>query len=437
MLDFHLIDNEPSRVVAALARRGLSADADVAAARQAHRSLQETRTDLQALQAERNIISARIGELLRQAVDAPVRAEDAPPSEEDALRARMAEIKPHMDRLAKQEERLYQERQRLVDDLPNLPADDVPDGDASANVVYKTWGERRAFVSAKDHVELAASGYNADAARKLSGARYSVLSGPLATIERALGQFMLDLHTTRHGYVEQSVPFIVKPNVMYGTGQWPKFKDDLFALAGGDLLIPTGEVPLTNLAREQTTEPEDLPLRFTALTPCFRAEAGAAGRDTTGLIRQHQFHKVELVSLVAPDQAEAEFERKVACAEAVLQALELPYQAVRLAAGDLGFSARKTVDLEVWMPSQQRYVEIASISWCGDFQTRRMKARYRQAPGKLEYLHSLNGSGLAVGRTLAALFENHQTDDGGVVLMPEVLRPYLTPRLPEGVGAEV
>ncbi|USN14066.1 seryl-tRNA synthetase [Brevundimonas phage vB_BpoS-Kabachok] len=430
MLDFHLIDNEPDAVVAAIAKRGGAVKTIVDDARAAHRDLQATRTELQALQTERNAISTRIGELRQDVRPVAAREGDAPPSEEETLRARMAEIKPRLERLAKQEDSLYKTREGLVDLLPNLPAEDIPEGGEANNIVISEWGKRRAYVEPKDHVTLAGNSYDSAVAGWLSGSRYAVLSGAFASVERALGQFMLDLHVHRHGYVEKSVPFIVKPNVMYATGQWPKFKDDLFQLTDGNLLIPTGEVPLTNLAREQTTEREALPLRFTALTPCFRAEAGAAGRDTTGLIRQHQFMKVELVSLVEPEQAEAEFDRKVACAEAVLQYLELPYRKVLLAAGDMGFAARKTIDLEVWMPSQQRYVEIASISWCGDFQTRRMKGRYRQADGKLGYLHSLNGSGLAVGRTLAALFENHQTDDGGVD-MPAILVPYLRPRLPE------
>ncbi|USN14761.1 seryl-tRNA synthetase [Brevundimonas phage vB_BpoS-Domovoi] len=430
MLDFHLIDNEPDAVVAAIAKRGGAVKTIVDDARAAHRDLQATRTELQALQTERNAISTRIGELRRDVRPVAAREDDAPPSEEETLRARMAEIKPRLERLAKQEDALYKTREGLVDLLPNLPAEDIPEGGEANNIVISEWGQRRAYVEPKDHVTLAGNSYDSAVAGWLSGSRYAVLSGAFASVERALGQFMLDLHVHRHGYVEKSVPCIVKPNVMYATGQWPKFKDDLFQLTDGNLLIPTGEVPLTNLAREQTTEREALPLRFTALTPCFRAEAGAAGRDTTGLIRQHQFMKVELVSLVEPEQAEAEFDRKVACAEAVLQYLELPYRKVLLAAGDMGFAARKTIDLEVWMPSQQRYVEIASISWCGDFQTRRMKGRYRQADGKLGYLHSLNGSGLAVGRTLAALFENHQTDDGGVD-MPAILVPYLRPRLPE------
>lgn len=437
MHDFHLIDNAPDAIIAALARRGFDAEMLVTEAREAHRALQVTRTELQALQAERNTISTRIGELRQEEASTPARAIDDPaPTEEQTLRGRMGEIKPLLERLAREEDRLYTLREALVDQLPNLPADDIPDGGEDANEVAYTWGERRGYVEPKDHVTLAGDGYDSAVAGWLSGSRYAVLSGGFAAAERALGQFMLDLHVQRHGYVEKSVPFIVKPNVMYATGQWPKFKDDLFQLSDGNLLIPTGEVPLTNLAREQTTEREALPLRFTALTPCFRAEAGAAGRDTTGLIRQHQFMKVELVSLVEPEKADAEFWRKVKCAEAVLIALELPYRVVKLAAGDLGFSARKTVDLEVWMPSQQRYVEIASISWCGDFQTRRMKARYRQEDGKLGYLHSLNGSGLAIGRTLAALFENHQTA-AGTVIMPQALAPYMVSRLPENVGASV
>ena len=311
----------------------------------------------------------------------------------------------------------------------NLAADDVPDGeDEAGNVETGRWGEPRTTGPAKDHADLgeALGLLDFEAAARMSGARFAVLKGGLARLERAVGQFMLDMQTAEHGYLEVNPPFMVRDDAMFGTGQLPKFEEDLFRV-GEHLLIPTAEVSLTNLVREQILSEEDLatPMRLTALTPCFRAEAGSAGRDTRGLIRQHQFHKVELVSITRPEDSDAEHERMTACAEAVLKALELPYRRMLLCKGDMGFSARKTYDLEVWLPSQGAYREISSCSNCGDFQARRMDARFKRAgEKKTEFVHTLNGSGLAVGRTLVAIMENYQDADGRIAV-PEVLRAYM------------
>jgi len=312
--------------------------------------------------------------------------------------------------------------------LPNLAAADVPDGaDEHDNVELKRVGEPRAIAEPKDHVDLgeALGMMDFEAAARMSGARFVVLKGQLARLERAIGQFMLDLQTGEHGYTEVNPPLLVRDNALFGTNQLPKFEDDLFKTTSGHGLIPTAEVALTNLVREQITPEEDLPLRMTALTACFRAEAGSAGRDTRGMIRQHQFYKVELVSITTPEQSEAEHERMVSCAEAVLEKLELPYRRMLLCKGDMGFGAKKTFDLEVWLPSQNTYREISSCSNCGDFQARRMDARSRKAGEKGgRFVHTLNGSGLAVGRTLVAIMENYQQDDGRIAV-PTVLQPYM------------
>lgn len=431
MHDFHLIDNDPKAFEAALLRRGVVVDADEIVT--VHRRLQATRTEVQALLARRNEISTRMAEIKRedQAAVAPWDPEsgaEPPVTEEQALTAETRAMKPEITRLERLEQADYDRRDQLVGALPNLPASDVPDGAEAVEIAVR--GDRRPMVEPKDHVALAGDYYDSATAGAISGSRYAILKGPVAELERALGQFMISMHTQLHGYTEMSVPFIVSKKAMFGTGQLPKFEDDLFKLTDGNYLIPTGEVPLTNLVRENTTEREALPLRYTALTPCFRSEAGASGRDTVGLIRQHQFMKVELVTLCEPQNADEEFERTVVCAERVLKALGLPYRVMMLAAEDLGFSARKTVDLEVWMPGQGRYVEIASISDCGTFQTQRMKGRYRQEDGKLGYLNSINGSGLAVGRTLAAVLENYQTPMAGLSI-PRALLPFMRPQLPE------
>lgn len=312
----------------------------------------------------------------------------------------------------------------------NLAADDVPDGeDEAGNVlVGQPWGVPREGGAAKDHADLgeAMGLLDFEAAARMSGSRFAVLKGGLARLERAIGQFMLDVQTNEHGYLEVNPPYLVKDDAMFGTGQLPKFEEDLFRV-GEHLLIPTAEVSLTNIVREQILSEDELatPIRFTALTPCFRAEAGSAGRDTRGLIRQHQFHKVELVSIAKPEDSEAEHERMVRCAEVVLEKLNLPYRRMLLCKGDMGFSARKTFDLEVWLPSQGVYREISSCSNCGDFQARRMEARFKRAgEKKTEFVHTLNGSGLAVGRTLVAVMENYQEEDGRI-RVPEALVPYM------------
>ena len=334
--------------------------------------------------------------------------------------------------------------QAIVASLPNIPAPDVPMGkDEHDNVEVRRWGEPHAIAAPKDHATLGEDLKLMDfeAAARMSGARFVVLKANLARLERALGQFMLDIQTREHGYTEISPPLMVRSEAMFGTGQLPKFSDDQFVAIPGlentraisnledapeiRWLIPTAEVSLTNLVREQITPEEELPLRLTALTACFRAEAGASGRDTRGMIRQHQFYKVELVSITTPDQSDAEHERMVGCAEAVLKALQLPFRTMLLCNGDMGFSARKTYDLEVWLPSEGRYREISSCSNCGDFQARRMDARTKAAGEKgTRLVHTLNGSGLAVGRTLVALMENYQNEDGSISI-PQVLQPYL------------
>ena len=313
--------------------------------------------------------------------------------------------------------------------IPNLPFDDVPDGaDEADNVVIRRVGDKPVFdFEPKEHFELgeALGLMDFDEAAKISGARFVVLKGALAKLERALGAFMLDLQTTEFGYLETSPPLLVRDHALYGTGQLPKFAEDLYQTKDDYWLIPTAEVPLTNLARESIFEEAELPRRLTALTQCFRSEAGSAGRDTRGMIRQHQFSKVELVSLTTPEAAMDEHERMTSCAEEVLKRLGLAYQLVKLCTGDLGFSARKTYDLEVWLPGQNQYREISSCSVCGDFQARRMNARYRSGEGgNIRHLHTLNGSGLAVGRTLVAVMENYQQADGSIAI-PEPLKPYM------------
>ena len=312
----------------------------------------------------------------------------------------------------------------LASQLPNLPAEDVPDGtDASANVEIRRWGEPRIGGLAHD-VLAARLGWNPDAAARIAGARFAVLEGGLARLHRALGHFMLD-EAVRAGWRETVVPLLVRESAMYGTAQLPKFRDDQFETVDGRWLIPTAEVSLTNLVREQILDQSALPIRLAALTPCFRREAGAAGKDTRGLVRQHQFEKVELVTICQGEEAEAEQMRMVAAAEAVLEALGLPYRRMLLCAGDMGFAARRTFDLEVWLPGAGTFREISSISWCGDFQARRMNARVREAGEKgTRFVHTLNGSGVAVGRALVAVLENFQEPDGSVTIPPP-LRPYM------------
>jgi seryl-tRNA synthetase len=414
VLDLKWLRDQPESLDRALARRGLPPMA--AALLEQDAAVRALHTELQEQQARRNALSKEVGRLRAQSGDA------------DAVIAAVAALK---DRLQCLEERV---RERSADldavlaGIPNILADDVPDGpDESANRLVRSWGAPPAFdFEPKEHDELGARlGMDFARAAKLSGARFVVLKGALARLERALAAFMLDLQTGEHGYTEVSPPLLVRDHVLFGTGQLPKHAADQFQTTTGHWLIPTAEVVLTNLVAEEILDAEQLPLRYTAWTPCFRSEAGAAGKDTKGMIRQHQFSKVELVSIARPEQSEAEHERMTTCAEAVLQRLELPYRVMVLSSGDTGFAARKTYDLEVWLPGQGRYREISSCSNCGDFQARRMRARFRpKGERQTEFVHTLNGSGLAVGRTLIAMLENFQQADGSV-LLPDVIRPYM------------
>jgi seryl-tRNA synthetase len=341
----------------------------------------------------------------------------------------VAGIKDRMPETEAAAKAIDQELDEALAAIPNLPADDVPVGpDETANEEVRRLGELRTFAfEPKQHFEIgeALGLMDFETAAKLSGARFVVLKGALARLERALANFMLNLHTGEHGYTEVDPPLLVRDEAMFGTAQLPKFREDQFAVGDGYWLIPTAEVPLTNLVREAITEEEALPMRVTAHTPCFRAEAGAAGKDTRGMIRQHQFPKVEMVSVTTPEMSVEEHERMTLCAEEVLKRLELPYRTVVLSTGDMGFAAAKTYDIEVWLPGQNAYREISSCSNCGEFQARRMNARYRPKEGKgTRFVHTLNGSGVAVGRALVAVLENYQQADGSVVV-PDVLKPYM------------
>jgi seryl-tRNA synthetase len=415
VLDIRWIRENPDAFDAQLARRGSGPASPRLLALDAAR--REALSAAQEMQARRNALSKEIGQRKGRGEDAA-----------DIL-ADVARCKDEQAALEAQATAADAELQDALAIIPNLPADDVPDGrDETANEEIRRWGEPRAFdVPPKEHFELgeALGLIDFERAAKLSGARFVVLRGALARLERALAGFMLDLHTETFGYVEINPPAMVGDAAMFGTGQLPKFGDDLFRTTDGRWLIPTAEVPLTNLVAGEILAEEDLPLRTTAMTWCFRAEAGAAGKDTRGMIRQHQFTKVELVSVTTPEQSNDEHERMTACAEEVLKRLGLPYRVVVLCTGDMGFSARKTYDIEVWLPGQNRYREISSCSNCGDFQARRMNARCRKKGEKsTRFVHTLNGSGLAVGRTLIAVLENYQQADGSVVV-PEVLRPYM------------
>jgi seryl-tRNA synthetase len=373
----------------------------------------------QALQERRNAASKEIGAAKAQKDDA--RAQELM----DEVSALKGELSSEENRQKDAEAELETE----LAQIPNLPLMDVPAGaDEHANVQKSVHGLKPSPDATKQHFEIgeALGGMDFEVAAKLSGARFVVLKGQIARLERAIGQFMLDLHTNEHGYTEIAPPILVRDEVMFGTAQLPKFADDQFkALPTGHWLIPTAEVPLTNLVRESVLSEDELPLRYTALTPCFRAEAGAAGKDTRGLIRQHQFNKVELVSITTPEQSPEEHERMLAAAEAVLQKLELHYRVMTLCTGDMGFAAQKTYDIEVWLPGQGAFREISSCSTCGEFQARRMQARFKAKDGKnTRFVHTLNGSGVAVGRALVAVLENYQNADGSVTV-PSVLRPYM------------
>jgi seryl-tRNA synthetase len=373
-------------------------------------------TAFQDAQSQRRDASKIIGQ-------AKSRGEDAA----DAI-ALVSKLKEAAEAAEATEKNLSAELDMLLSSLPNLPLDDVPYGlDESENVEIRVVGTPREFeFEPKDHVAIGTPmGMDFDAGTKLSGARFVAMRGHMARLERALAHFMLDLHVTEHGYSEVRPPLLVRDEAMFGTGQLPKFSDDLFQTSEGRWLIPTAEVPLTNLIAGDILDPSQLPIRMTAHTPCFRSEAGAAGRDTRGMIRMHQFDKVELVSIVAPGDGVSELERMTEAAESVLKRLELPYRVVLLCSGDMGFGARKTYDIEVWLPSQNTYREISSCSFCGDFQARRMNSRVRRVAEKgTEFLETLNGSGVAVGRALVAILENGQQSDGSVVL-PDAIRPYM------------
>ncbi len=420
MHDIRAIRDNPEAFVAGWSSRGVDDAADVVARILAlDVDLRAAQTRGQDALAKRNAASKAIG--------AAMGKKDM--AEADRLKAEVEALKGEIAEAGEAETAKGAELRDLLAGLKNLAAADVPDGeDENDNVEVLKWGEPRTTGPAKDHADLgeALGLLDFEAAAKMSGSRFAVLKGQLARLERAIGQFMLDMQTDKHGYQEVAPPYMVKDEAMFGTGQLPKFEEDLFR-SGEHLLIPTAEVSLTNLVREQILSEDEVaqPLRMTALTPCFRAEAGSAGRDTRGLIRQHQFSKVEMVSICRPEDSEAEHERMTGCAEAALQALELPYRKVLLCKGDMGFSAQKTYDLEVWLPSQNTYREISSCSNCGDFQARRMDARFKRAgEKKTEYLHTLNGSGLAVGRTLVAVMENYQQEDG-TIAVPAALQPYM------------
>lgn len=423
MLDPNLLRNEPEAVAEKLARRGFKLDIDTLRTFEERRKVLQVETEN--LQAERNARSKSIGQ-------ARARGEDIEPlrMEVNALGEKLDSAKAELDAL-----------QANIRDfsmgIPNLPADDVPAGkDENDNLEITRWGEPASYAfQVRDHVELGelAQGLDFASAVKLTGSRFVVMKGQIARLHRALSQFMLDLHTEQHGYQETSVPYLVNHATLYGTGQLPKFGEDLFHTAplseqsdsSQYALIPTAEVPLTNLVREEILEEESLPLKLTAHTPCFRSEAGSYGRDTRGLIRMHQFDKVELVQIVRPEMSIQALEELTGHAEKVLQLLKLPYRKMLLCAGDMGAGATKTYDLEVWLPAQNSYREISSCSSMGDYQARRMQARCRSKQEKKPRLvHTLNGSGLAVGRTLVAILENYQQEDGRVVI-PEVLRPYM------------
>ncbi|WP_375548767.1 serine--tRNA ligase [Oceanicaulis alexandrii] len=416
MHDIRLIRDEPAAFDAAMALRGVEPQAQRLIDLDARR--REATSRLQEIETERNSKSKEIGKAKAQ-------------GDEDrfnALRSEVESLKSEMERLTEEARTAEEVLNQHLAALPNRPADDVPEGkDESENEEVRGWGEPREFeFEPADHVTVGERlGLDFERAAAMSGARFAVLQGPLARLERALGQFMLDLQTTENGYRETSVPYMVRDEALFGTGQLPKFAEDLFRTTDDRWLIPTAEVPLTNLVRDSIHAEASFPIRTTALTPCFRSEAGSAGRDTRGLIRMHQFLKVELVSITTPEQSEEELERMTQCAEMVLRRLELPYRVMKLCTGDMGFSARRTYDLEVWMPSQDTYREISSCSTCGDFQARRMNARYRkEGEKKPDFLHTLNGSGLAVGRALVAILENHQQADGSVRI-PEALQPYM------------
>lgn len=419
MLDIQLLRTQLDTVAQRLASRNFTLDVAAFQSMEDERKGLQTRT--QELQSKRNSLSKQIGALRGKGEDAS---------------AVMAEVAGIGDELKASEERLAALQVKLNDFLsriPNLPNESVPVGkDESANVEVRRWGSPREFdFEVKDHVDVGSPlGLDFDIGAKLAGARFTFMKGAVARMHRAIAQLMLDIQTGEHGYTECYTPYIVNPEVLYGTGQLPKFAEDMFRVERGgegsqtQYLISTSEISLTNMVRESLLKAEELPIKLTAHSPCFRSEAGSYGRDTRGMIRQHQFDKVEMVRITKPEDSYAALEEMVSNAEAVLQRLNLPYRVVALSTGDMGFGAAKTYDLEVWLPAQKAYREISSVSNCEAFQARRMQARYKSEAGKNEFVHTLNGSGLAVGRTLVAVLENYQQADGTVVV-PEALRPYM------------
>ncbi|WP_226633870.1 serine--tRNA ligase [Novosphingobium profundi] len=425
MHDIRSIRENPAAFDAGMARRSVEPQsAQILALDEQRRALA---TRAQEGQSRRNEASKAIGKAMGQGDTATA----------EALKAEVAALKESLPALEAEEKAVTAQLNELLAALPNIPVDEVPEGaDENDNVEVAKWGTPGTYAfTPREHADIGpALGLDFETGAKISGARFTFLKGQMARLHRALAQFMLDTQTSTNGFMECNVPLLVKDETAYGTGQLPKFSEDLFQTTDGRWLIPTAEVSLTNAVQGEIVDNAELPLRMTALTPCFRSEAGAAGRDTRGFIRQHQFEKVELVTVCRPEESEAEHEKMVAAAEGILQALELPYRKVLLCSGDMGATAKKTFDLEVWLPGQGAYREISSISNCGDFQARRMNARYKpEGSKKTEFLHTLNGSGLAVGRTLVAVLENYQQEDG-TVRVPDVLKPWmgglevLTPR---------
>ena len=432
MLDINLLRKDLAQAVAGLeARKSPQQFLNVEAftALEAERKTIQTRTE--EIQAKRNALSKQIGQLKAKG--------PAGQAEVDAVMAQTADIKTELETSAARLEQIQAELHAMLQLVPNLPHASVPRGaDEHGNVVVRSWGTPKAMdFTIQDHVDLGEPlGLDFEMGVKLTGSRFTVMKGPLARLHRALSQFMLDVQTQEHGYTECYTPYIVNGDSLRGTGQLPKFEGDLFAAKKGGqdgeaqpdntalYLIPTSEVPLTNFVRDTVVAEAELPIKLTAHTPCFRSEAGSAGRDTRGLIRQHQFDKVEMVQIVHPDHSYEALEQMTAHAEAILQKLGLPYRVMSLCTGDMGFGSAKTYDLEVWLPAQNTFREISSVSNCEAFQARRLQARFKNAQGKNEFVHTLNGSGLAVGRTLVAVVENFQNADGSVTI-PEVLRPYM------------
>ena len=415
MFDIKAIRDNPEAFDAAMKRRGIAAQSPaILELDEKRRAIQ---TELQTIQQERNEKSKQIGDIKKSGGDAQGIMDEV-----SALKDKMAEME-------EQDKEMGEQIKTMLSSLPNILKDDVPDGaDEDDNVEVRKWGEPRDAKDIPEHFEIgeALGMMDTETAVKLSGSRFTLLSGGLAKLERALAQFFLDTHTDEHGYTECSPPLLVNTDVMYGTAQLPKFQDDQFETTDGRWLIPTSEVVLTNIVREEIISEDYLPRRYTAFTPCFRKEAGSAGKDTRGMIRQHPFDKVELVSVTKPEDSWEEHERMTKCAQTILEKLELPYRTVVLCSGDTGFGAKKTYDLEVWLPGQGQYREISSCSNCGDFQARRMNARFkRDGEKKTEFVHTLNGSGVAVGRALIAVIENYYDPADGGIFVPEVLKPYM------------